>query len=97
MSSITELNLLVEKLNEISPPPKLPLGVNFAVANSGQWVVTRVGAGVYAIRAVYQTTNGEEVTVKLENEVQGFLPAVTTAIRFTLSILGSSRHYWLPI
>jgi hypothetical protein len=97
MSSISDLELLIEQLNEVAPPPKAPLGLNEIIKGSGQWQLARVGAGMYAIRGVYRNTRGEEVECRQENEIVGFIPAVTTAVRFTLSILSSSRHYWITV
>jgi hypothetical protein len=97
MSSISDLELLIEQLNETAPPPKIPLGLNEIIKGSGQWQLARVGAGMYAIRAVYRNVRGEEVECRQENEIVGFIPAVTTAVRFTLSIMSSSRHYWISV
>jgi hypothetical protein len=97
MSSITEINLLIEKLNEVAPPPKLPQGLNNVRENSGEWKLALIGAGLYSLRAVYETKQGDPIEVRMEEEIKGFLPAISTAIRFTLSIMSSSRHHWLPV
>lgn len=97
MSSISDLELLIDQLNEVAPPPKIPLGLNEIIKGSGKWQLVMVGAGMYAIRAVYRNTRGEEVECRQENEIVGFIPAVTTAVRFTLSIMSSSRHYWVAV
>jgi|688.fasta_scaffold27185_4 hypothetical protein len=97
MSSISDLELLIEQLNEVAPPPKIPLGVNQIIKDSGEWRLVKVGAGLYAVRGIYRNARGEEVECRQENEIVGFAPAVTTAVRFTLSILSSSRHYWITV
>jgi hypothetical protein len=97
MSSITEINLLIEELNQVAPPPKLPKGVNNVRENSGLWKLALLGAGLYALRAVYEDKQGNPIEVRMENEVKGFLPAVTIAVRFSLSIMSSSRHHWMPV
>lgn len=97
MSSITEINILIEKLNETAPPPKLPIGLNNIREDSGAWKLALIGAGLYALRATYEDKHGDIVEVRMEEEIKGFLPAIATAIRFTLSIMSSSRHYWITV
>lgn len=93
---IDRLQKLADELTEVAPPPKSPHGLNMAVKR-GRWIVQKVGAGMYAIRAEYQTEQNTAVVVKIDDEMSGFAKALVTAMKFAIQIASSSRHYWLPV
>lgn len=97
MTTSTELQRLCDELTEIMPPPHRPNGLNFIVEGTGRWTVGRAGAGLYAVHATYDDSRGGTVEVRLENEITGYGPAVTTALRFMLSIATAHTHQWIRV
>ena len=89
-----QLQNLCDELTEVSPPPTRPLGINAPIIGAGRWIAVRFGGGAYAIRAEYNTTDGKKITVKMENELRGFPNGLVSAIRFTIELAKSHRHYW---
>lgn len=92
---IERLQKLADELTEVAPPPKKPNGIDEGLKN-GRWVVQRTGIGMYAIRAEYETTNNTIVTIRIDDEMRGFANSLVTAIKFSIQIASSTRHYWLP-
>lgn len=100
MASIIELQVLADRLTELAPPPALPKGVNMIAPNTGRWVVKRVGAGFYALRAHYDHTDPEVVEpieVTIANELRGYPSTMATALHFSVTVLDSPRHQWLRV
>lgn len=97
MATSTDLQVLCDELTTLLPPPTKPKGVNFIEAGTGKWIIARVGSGMYAVRAEYKDTRGGSIEVKVENEITGYAPAVTTALKFAVSVAGSGRHSWMPV
>lgn len=97
MTTSSDLQVLCDELTILLPPPAKPRGVNFIEAGTGKWTIARVGSGLYAVRAEYKDTRGGSIEVKVENEITGYAPAVTTALKFAVSVAGSSRHNWMPV
>lgn len=99
MSSISELDELVAQLNELSPPPHDPrvMDPNNTInitPGTGEWIVVVLFGGMLALRAQYRTHSGEVVVLTPKDEVRGNPRRVGEALRWTVRILGASRHYW---
>lgn len=96
-STIEQLQKLADQLTTVAPPPSIPKGLNFAVPDSGRWVVVKAGSGMFAVRPEYEDKRGGSITATTNGEIRGFAPAIETALMFALSIHTASRHYWSEI
>lgn len=95
MSNTQELEILAERMTEAMPPPERPIGVNYVVPGSGRWKVARIGAGQYAIRAIYKSSlNNSEIEIRMADEIRGYPTAVATALRFAVSVAEAGRMSW---
>jgi hypothetical protein len=97
MTTISEVEILLDELTISSPPPPLPLGVSDEHSirrGSGKWVVVPVGVGIYAIRVEYDLDDGKKLQVKVPDEVRGAPQAISMAVRFSLQLANSHRFYW---
>ncbi len=97
VTTIYELQNLADELTVVAPPPPPPVTLNNIVADSGKWVIRAIGGGSYALRVEYETTNGEKVITRVEEEAFGFPATLRTALRFALQIANAHRLYWQPI
>lgn len=98
MTTSKELSLLLDRLTEVSPPPRLPLGINAPIVEgSGKWVTQPSGAGGYVVRARYQTRNGGEVIVRVSDELRGAPSVIAKAVRFAIQLAESDRRYWVLV
>jgi hypothetical protein len=97
MATINELNLLVEQLNEVLPPPSKLAGIVNTIPGSGRWVLAKVGSGAYAVRAEFTTISGDTVIAKQQTEIVGFPKTVAMSLRFTINTATAGKHYWIQV
>ena len=97
MATISDLEILADRLTEEMPPPPQLAGVVNTIPGTGRWIIARTGAGTYALRIEYQTAAGELIVVRQQSELKGFPDTLAQAIRFTLEVATASRHYWIPV
>lgn len=96
MATISELENLVNELTATMPPPSQMVDpLENVIPDSGEWILTRAGAGTYAVRARFATAGGGLILVRAEDEIRGYPATVATALRFTLQVATASRHYWV--
>ncbi len=55
-----------------------------------------VGAGFYAVRIEYSTTDNKKVVMKAQQEMRGFADNLAQSLRFAQFVAEANRHYWLP-
>lgn len=91
---LSELEQLVDELTIVAPPPDVPMGLNFVIPRTGRWRICRVGAGAYAVRAEYESTNGGTQLAKMDGEITGYPSTIASALRFSIALARSHRHYW---
>jgi hypothetical protein len=99
MATTPNINLdeLVDQLNAVYPPPIELCAAMNPLAGSGRWVLHRVGAGLYAVRAEYKLADGSTVQARQGNEMVGLPSGLATSLRFTLGIVGATRHEWVTL
>jgi hypothetical protein len=97
MATLSQLQILADKLTKVSPPPQdLTNGKDQFVKGSGRWKVEMVGAGFYAVRIEYDTTQNKKVVMKANHELRGFSENLAQSLKFAEFVAQPSRHYWLP-
>jgi hypothetical protein len=98
MATLSDLQKLADKLTKVSPPPQdLTNGIDTFVVGSGRWKVEMVGAGFYAVRIEYTTTQNKKIVMKANQELRGFYDTLSQSLRFAEFIAEASRHHWLPV
>lgn len=97
MTTLYDLQKMADRLTDSSPPPQdLTNGKDKFIVGSGKWKVEMVGAGFYAVRIEYDTTDNKKVVMKAQQEMRGFADNLLQALRFAEFVASSHRHYWLP-
>jgi hypothetical protein len=56
-----------------------------------------VGAGFYAVRIEYETTQNKKVVMKAERELRGFSQNLAQSLEFAEFVANPNRHHWLPV
>ena len=98
MATLNDLQILADKLTKISPPPQdLTNGKDKFIVGSGRWKVEMVGAGFYAVRIEYDTTQNKKVVMKAKQELRGFADTLAQSLKFAEFVANPSRHHWLPV
>jgi hypothetical protein len=98
MATLIDLQLLADKLTLVAPPPQdLKNGTDQFVQGSGRWKVEMVGAGFYAVRIEYETTQNKKVVMKAEQELRGFSQNLAQSLEFAEFVANPHRHHWLPV
>ncbi len=97
MATLSDLQKMADRLTDISPPPQdLTNGKDKFIVGSGRWKVEIVGAGFYAVRIEYDTTDNKKVVMKAQQEMRGFADNLAQSLRFAEFVAKANRHYWLP-
>jgi hypothetical protein len=98
MTTLNDLQILADRLTKVSPPPQdLTNKKDQFIVGSGRWKVEMVGAGFYAVRIEYDTTQNKKVVMKADQELRGFADTLSQSLRFAEFIANPSRHHWLPV
>ena len=97
MTTLYDLQKMADRLTDSSPPPQnLTNGKDKIIVGSGKWKVEMVGAGFYAVRIEYSTTDNKKVVMKAQQEMRGFADNLAQSLRFAQFVAEANRHYWLP-
>jgi hypothetical protein len=98
MATLLDLQLLADKLTKVAPPPQdLPSDKYKFIVGSGRWKVEMVGAGFYAVRIEYETTQNQKIVMKADRELRGFSQNLAQSLEFAEFVANPNRHHWLPI
>lgn len=98
MATLIDLQLLADKLTKVAPPPQdLTNGKDQFIVGSGKWKVEMVGAGFYAVRIEYDTTQNKKIVMKADRELRGFSQNLAQSLEFAEFVANPHRHHWLPV
>lgn len=98
MATLSDLQILADKLTLASPPPHdLTNGSDRFIVGSGKWKVEMVGAGFYAVRIEYDTTQNKKVVMRASQELKGFADGLVQSLKFAEFVANPSRHHWIPV
>ena len=98
MATLKDLQILADKLTIVAPPPQdLTNNKDQFIVGSGRCKVEMVGAGFYAVRIEYDTTQNQKVVMKANQELRGFSESLAQSLKFAEFVANPHRHHWLPV